>query len=156
MADPAETAPPADQPVEREPRRFDRKTLLPVLLIAAVIIVPVAVWAVGSGGSDDSLRVEQYVSYYTGGPEIVLAIPRKYNNMAETGNKANVVVVCLDSGGKQVLRANADWPFIEEPGYDLPHVHQPVSDAQLKAVATCTVEGMKHHLTGALRRTRST
>jgi len=75
--------------------------------------------------------------------------------MAETGNKTNVVVVCFDSGGKQVLRANADWPFIEEPGYDRPHIHQPVSDAQLKAVATCTVDGMKHHLTGALRRTRA-
>ena len=88
MADPPETAPAAEQPVEREPRRLDRKTLLPVLLIAAVIIVPVAVWAIGAGGGGDSLRVEQYVSYYTGGPEIVIAIPRKYNNMAETGNKA--------------------------------------------------------------------
>jgi hypothetical protein len=155
MADPPETAPATDQPQEREPRRRDRKSLLPAVLIAAVIIVPAAIWALGAGGGDDSLRVEQYVSYYTGGPEIVIAIPRKYNNMAETGNKANVVVVCFDSGGKQVLRANADWPFIEEPGYDLPHVHQPVSDAQLKAVATCTVDGMKHHLTGALRRTRA-
>jgi hypothetical protein len=141
MADPPETA-----------RRLDRKVLLPAILVAAVIIVPVAIWAAGSGGSDDDLRVEQNVSAITGGPEIVVAIPRKYNNMAETQNKANVVLVCFDSGGKKLFETNEDWPFIEEPGYDRPHIHQAVSDSQLKALATCTVRGMTHMLTGTLRR----
>jgi hypothetical protein len=142
MADPPESG-----------HQFDRKVLLPAILIALVIIVPVAIWAAGSGGEDDGLRVEQNVSYYTGGPEIVVAIPRKYNNMAETNDKANVLLVCFDSGGKQLFKANQDWPFIEEPGYDRPHIHYPVSDAQLKALATCTVRGMKHQLSGSLRRT---
>jgi hypothetical protein len=126
--------------------------MLPAILIAAVIIVPVAIWAVASGGGGgDELRVEQYT--LDGQQEIVVGIPRKYNNMAETGNKANVVLVCFDGGGRQVLETNQSWPFIEEPGYDLPHTHQPVSQDQLNAVAKCTVRGMKHELTGSLRRT---
>ena len=136
---------------EPEPRGPDRRAILPAILIAAVIIVPVAIWAVASsGGGDDRLRVEQYSS--GGQQEIVVGVPRKYNNMAETGNKANVVLVCFDAGGRQVLETNQSWPFIEEPGYDLPHAHQPVSQKQLRAVAKCTVRGMKHQLTGNLRR----
>src|SRR4051812_16586163 len=133
-------------------RRFDRKLLLPAALIAALVLVPIAIWAASSGGSDDGLRVDQGVSYVTGGPEIVVAIPAKYNTMVETGNKSSVVLVCFDAGGKKLFEVDAAWPFINEPGYDRPHIHQPLSDSQLKALATCTVNGMKHKLTGSLRR----
>src|SRR5436853_2911482 len=155
MADPPETAPATEERAEHVEGRSDRKALLPILLIAAVVIVPVAVWALGSGGSD-SLSVQQNTNYYTGGPEIVVGIPKKYNNMAETNNKTNVVVVCYKADGQLLFQTTADWPFINEPGYDLPHVHTPVTNAQLKAMATCTVRGMKHKLTGALRRTKQT
>jgi hypothetical protein len=154
MADPPEARVPAPAGHDAEPhRRFDRKLLLPALLIGAVILVPIAVWAASSGGNDDGLRVQQNVSYYTGGPEIVVAIPTKYNTMAETGNKKQVTLVCFDAGGKKIFQTPQLWPFINEPGYDRPHIHQPVSDSQLKALATCTVIGMKHKLTGHLRRT---
>jgi hypothetical protein len=63
-----------------------------------------------------------------------------------------VVLVCFDAGDKELFRANQDWPFIEEPGYDRPHIHQAVGDSQMKALATCTVVGMQHKLTGTLRR----
>ena len=134
--------------------RLDSKTVVPALAILALIVVPILIWAATSGGSGDQLRIDQGVSVY-GEPEIVVNVPVKLNNPAEAHNSPSVRLVCVDGGGKTVLATDQDWPFINEPGYPYPHVHQPVSDAQLKAVATCTVDGMKHHLTGALRRTRA-
>jgi hypothetical protein len=154
MADqPEGTAAAPQTRAEEHDGRSGRSVLLPVLLIAAVIVVPVAIWALGSGGSNgNGLTVQQGTSYVTGGPEIVVSIPRKYNTMAETGNKASVVLVCFDAKGKELFEANQEWPFIEEPGYPHPHIHQAVGDSQLKAMTKCTVRGMRHRLTGNLRR----
>jgi hypothetical protein len=135
-------------------RRFDRRTLLPILAIAALILIPIGIWAASSGGSDDKLRIDQNVSYITGGPEIVVAIPKKYNYMSESGNRANVVLVCYDASGKTLFQTNQQWPFINEPGYDLPHIHQAVSQQQLQQIASCTIKGIKHKLKGDFRRSR--
>ena len=97
--------------------RQGRKVLLPALLIAAVVLVPVAVWALGSGGSSNNgLVVEQGTSYITGGPEIVVSIPRKYNNMAETGNKASVVLVCFQANGKELFGPTRTGPSSRSRG----------------------------------------
>jgi hypothetical protein len=160
MTDPPESTAGTPPEEQHEPaaspshRRFDRKTMAPVLAIAGLVLVPIAIWAASSGGNDDKLRIDQNISYVTGGPEIVVAIPEKYNYMSESGNKANVVLVCYDVSGKILFQTNQEWPFINEPGYDLPHIHQPVSDQQLKEIASCTVKGIKHKLTGNFRRSR--
>jgi hypothetical protein len=132
--------------------RFDRKTLLPLLAIAALIVVPVLIWAATSGGSDNKLRIDQGVSVY-GGPEIVVNVPKNLNTPAEAKNSTSVRLVCVDASGKTVLATDQDWPFINEPGYPYPHIHQPVSPKQLQAIAKCRVEGTKTKLEGNLRRT---
>jgi hypothetical protein len=131
---------------------FDRKTVVPALAILAVIVVPVLIWATTSGGSSDQLRIDQGVSVY-GEPEIVVNVPQKLNTPAEAKNSTNVRLVCVDAGGKTVLATDQDWPFINEPGYPYPHIHQPVTPKQLQAIAKCRVEGTKTKLEGNIRRT---
>jgi hypothetical protein len=131
---------------------FDRKTVVPALAILAVIVVPVLIWATTSGGSSDQLRIDQGVSVY-GEPEIVVNVPQKLNTPAEAKNSTNVRLVCVDAGGKTVLATDQDWPFINEPGYPYPHIHQPVTPKQLQAIAKCRVDGTKTKLEGNIRRT---
>jgi hypothetical protein len=133
-------------------RRLDPKTIMPAFAILALIVVPVLIWAATSGGTDDKLRIDQGVSL-TGEPEIVVNVPRTLNTPAETNNSANVKLVCVDAGGDLVLSTDQDWPFIIEPGYPLPHIHQPVTPQQLQRIAKCHLEGTKTKLRGNLRRT---
>lgn len=138
-----------DEPARRRP---DRKTLLPIVAIGALILVPVAIWAASSGGSEKKLRVEQAVSAY-GGPEIVVNVPRTLNNADEVGGKARVKLICVDASGATVFTSDEDWPFINEPGYPYPHAHRSVTPKQLQAIAKCRLEGTKTKLEGNLRRT---
>jgi hypothetical protein len=130
---------------------LDRKTLLPALAILALIVVPVLIWAATSGGSGNELRIDQGVNVY-GSPEIVVNVPKKLNTPAEANNATSVRLTCVDSGGSTVLATTQVWPFITEPGYPLPHIHQPVTPAQMQQIATCRVEGTKTKLEGPLRR----
>ena len=132
--------------------RLDRKTLLPVLVILALVVIPVVVWAATSGGGDKKLRIDQGVSVY-GGPEIVVNVPKDLNTPGEAKNSASVHLVCVDASGKTVLATDEDWPFINEPGYPYPHIHQSVTPKQLQAIAKCRLEGTKTKLEGNLRRT---
>src|SRR2546430_5225404 len=133
-------------------RTLDRETILPALAILALIVVPILIWATTSGGSGDKLRIDQGVSVY-GEPEIVVNVPKNLNTPSEAKNSTNVRLICVDAGGKTVLQTDQDWPFINEPGYPYPHIHQPVTPAQLQAIAKCRVEGTKTKLEGNLRRT---
>jgi hypothetical protein len=142
----------ADAESPRARFRLDRKTALPALAILALIVAPILIWgATSGGGSNDRLRIDQGVSVY-GEPEIVVNVPAKLNNPAEANNSTNVRLVCRDGGGKTVLATNQDWPFVNEPGYPDPHIHQPVTPAQLQAIAKCRIEGIKTKLEGNLRR----
>jgi hypothetical protein len=133
-------------------RGLDSKTVLPALAVLALIVVPVLIWAATSGGSDNKLRIDQGVSV-TGSPEIVVNIPQKLNTPAEANNSANVKLICVDASGGNVLSTDQDWPFINEPGYPYPHIHQPVTPEQLQKIAKCRLEGTKTKLEGSIRRT---
>jgi hypothetical protein len=141
----------ADADSSRARLRLDRKTALPALAILALIVVPVLIWAATSGGSSDQLRIDQGVSVY-GEPEIVVNVPAKLNNPAEANSSNNVRLVCENGGGETVLSTQQPWPFINEPGYPYPHIHQPVTPAQLQQIAKCRVDGTKTKLEGNIRR----
>ena len=130
---------------------LDRKTLLPGLAILALIVVPVLLWTASSGGSGNQLRIDQGVNVY-GSPEIVVNVPKKLNTLSQNNNAKSVTLTCVDSGGGTVLSDRQPWPFILEPGYPLPHIHQPVTPAEMQRIATCRVQGSKLKLDGPLRR----
>jgi hypothetical protein len=92
------------------------------------------------------------VSVY-GEPEIVVNVPKKLNTPGEAHNATSVKLICVDARGKTVLASSQYWPFINEPGYPYPHIHQPVTPTQLQEIARCRLDGTKTKLEGALRRT---
>jgi hypothetical protein len=132
-------------------RGLDARTVIPAAAVLALIVVPILIWATTSGGSDEGLRVDEGVSL-SGGPEIVVNVPKDKNTPDETNNSSNVKLVCVDASGDTVLATDQDWPFINEPGYPLPHQHQPVTPQQLQEIAKCRLEGTKTKLEGNLRR----
>jgi hypothetical protein len=142
----------ADHAEEKHGLSLDRKTILPAIVLLALIVVPVLVWAATSGGSDNKLRIDQGVSVY-GEPEIVVNVPKNLNTPSEAKNSRSVRLICVDASGGTVLATNQDWPFINEPGYPYPHIHQPVTPEQLQRIAKCRIEGTKTKLEGNLRRT---
>ena len=133
-------------------RRLDPKTILPLVAIAVLVFVPVAIWAATSGGGKNNLRIDQGISIY-GEPEIVVNAPKKLNTPSEANNGTSVKLTCVDASGKTVLATIQPWPFINEPGYPYPHIHQPVTPQQLQKIARCHLVGTKTKLEGALRRT---
>jgi hypothetical protein len=136
---------------EQKGRRLDLRTIIPALAVLALIVVPILIWATTSGGSGDELRIDEGVGI-TGSPEIVVNVPAQLNTPAEANNATTVKLVCVDGSGKNVLETDQEWPFIEEPGYPLPHIHQPVTPQQLQELAKCRIEGTKTKLEGPLRR----
>jgi hypothetical protein len=85
---------------------------------------------------------------FAGGFRVIL------NTTKTTKGKAAVRLECSDPSGKAVLSSQPDWPFIEEPGYSLPHTHQPITPQQLKAIARCRLNLISQTLEGELRRKR--
>jgi hypothetical protein len=136
---------------ERRTRSLDLRTIIPAVAVLTLIVVPILIWATTSGGSDEGLRIDEGVSV-TGGPEIVVNVPKDKNTPDETSNSSNVKLICVDASGDTVLAADQDWPFINEPGYDLPHAHQSVTAQQLQEIAKCRIDGTKTKLEGDLRR----
>jgi hypothetical protein len=132
-------------------RSFDRRTVIPLVAILVLGVVLAVALSVSSGGSSDKLRIDQGVSA-AGSPEIVVNVPVGVNTPAEASNSTNVVLICVDAGGKTVLETNQVWPFVNEPGYPDPHIHQPVTPEQLQRIAKCRLRGTKTKLEGHLRR----
>ena len=145
------TASPPQADDGRKSRGLDLRTIIPAVAVLALIVVPILIWATTSGGSDDELRIDEGVTP-TGSPEIVVNIPKRLNTPEEANNSSTVQLICMDGEGKTVLETNQGWPFINEPGYPLPHAHQTVTPQQLQRLAKCRIEGLETEIEGPLRR----
>jgi hypothetical protein len=112
-------------------------------LVVGVIAVPLIVWAGSSGGDEKSLIVERATSR-AGTPEFIVSLAEDDLNTLQTSRgKRAVRVECLGREGQVVLDAKQKWPFIAEPGYDYPHVHQRASREQLQQADRCRLRGTR-------------
>lgn len=131
-------------------RNVDLRRYAPAIVIVVLVAAPLAIWAATSGGSgsgdEEGLIVERGVSL-TGAPELVLSIA----GAAEVkGGAASVRVECVDKDGKVIVRAEQPWPFIEEPGYPYPHVHQGDDPEKVEGARRCRVLGTDKRLEAAV------
>jgi hypothetical protein len=112
-------------------------------LVVGVIAVPLIVWAGSSGGDEQSLIVERATSR-TGAAEFIVSLVEDDLNTLQTSRgKRAVRVQCLGRDGQVVLDAKRKWPFVDEPGYDYPHAHQPASREQLQQADRCRLRGTR-------------
>jgi hypothetical protein len=127
-------------------RRVDLRRHAPVIVIALLVVAPLAIWAATSGGSGDDekqgLIVERGVSI-TGEPELVLSIA---GDVEVTSGASSVTVECVDKDGKVLIKGTQPWPFVEESGYPYPHAHQVDSPEKVEAARRCRVLGTEARL----------
>jgi hypothetical protein len=126
-------------------RRMARSAA-PAALMAIIVAMPLVLWAASSGGAEQGLIVERATDL-PGGPELLVNIADKdLNKLQTTKGRRAVRVQCLGRGGQVVLDARQKWPFITEPGYDYPHVHQRATREQLVQAERCRLRGTRVRL----------
>jgi hypothetical protein len=119
--------------------RIDLRRHAPLILIAVLVIAPLAIWAATSGGSgdEDGLIVERSVAV-TGAPELVISI---VGDAQVTSGATTVRVDCRDAAGDVTVRSEQPWPFPPEPGFEYPHAHQGGDAAEIEQTRRCRVLG---------------
>lgn len=127
------------------------------MMVAAVVVVTglavVAIALLVAGGSDDApdtpvraarsqLTLERFVLPTTGQPELLISLPdQRLNTLETTGGATSVLLRCVDGAGAVKIRQQTEWPLLEEEGYPLPHIHQPLQPDVLNAVRSCRLTG---------------
>jgi hypothetical protein len=126
--------------------RRKARSAAPAALMAVIVAMPLVLWAASSGGVEQGLIVERATDL-PGGPEFLVNLADKdLNKLQTTRGRRAVRVECLGRGGQVVLDAKQRWPFINEPGYDYPHVHQRATREQLVEAERCRLRGTRVRL----------
>ena len=122
------------------------KSAAPAALMGVVIAMPLVLWAASSGGVEKGLIVERATDL-PGGPELLVnLVDEDLNKLHTTSGRRAVRVECLGRDGQVVLDVRQKWPFITEPGYDYPHVHQRATREQLVQAERCRLRGTRVRL----------
>ena len=121
--------------------------------LAAVVLVPLAIWGVTSLAEEESaaLVIETYPAPSRGTVELVVALPNEELNTLETTDGApSVGLECVDAEGRVEFRVDHPVPFSDtDGGLEPPHVHQRVDEDQLAAIESCRLDGTTLELEGA-------
>jgi len=126
--------------------RRKARSAAPAALMVVIVAMPLVLWAASSGGVEQGLIVERATDL-PGGPELLVNLADKdLNKLQMTRGRRAVRVECLGRGGEVVLDARQRWPFISEPGYDYPHVHQRATREQLVQAERCRLRGTRVRL----------
>jgi hypothetical protein len=130
--------------------------ILPTLAMLIVALPALPAWS-GCQDSDDdkdeaTLAVEPARDPSSGADELLVSVQ---GSAAEDPGAASsggaVGLECLDAAGKTTVAARHPWPFEDEPGYPLPHVHQPASPRQIEATVRCRLTGTRFPIEGGVR-----
>jgi hypothetical protein len=116
-----------------------------VVLIAALVIAPLAIWAATSGGSGEDKQtfyVERSVGL-KGEPELLLTLDDP--DVQVTGERTTVEVECSDAAGKPIVKGTQPWPFPPEQGF-APHAHVLASPDEVQRAYRCEVIGTNKKL----------
>ena len=125
-------------------------------LVAAVLLAAaIALVAVLTSSSDEPRRsslVVERAAGPTGGPELIVTLQEERLNTRETTEgRASVRLECLDASGDVVLKAQHPWPLGDDRGAGFPHIHQAVTDQDLRSISRCRLKGATVELEGELR-----
>jgi hypothetical protein len=126
-------------------RGFDLRRHAPLLLIAFLVITPLAIWAATSGGSGEDGKkfyVERSVGL-AGEPELLVTVDDP--DVRVTNGKSTVEVECSDAAGKPIVKGTQPWPFPLEEGFP-PHAHVAASPDEVEQARRCRVLGTNKKL----------
>lgn len=127
--------------------RAKLKSVGPAAVMALVILAPLMLWAASPGGGDEPSLLVERATTRAGNPELIVYLGEDdLNTLRTTRGKKAVRLECVGRSGQLVLEARQRWPFLNERGFDYPHVHQPVSVRQVHRVDRCRVRGTRVRL----------
>jgi hypothetical protein len=119
----------------------------PAAVMAVVILAPLMLWAASPGGGDEPNLLVERATTRAGNPELIVYLGEDdLNTLRTTKGKRAVSLECLGRRGQVVLKARKRWPFINERGFDYPHVHQPAGVGQVHRVDRCRLRGTRVRL----------
>jgi hypothetical protein len=122
-------------------RSRDLRRYAPVAVIVVLVAAPLAIWAgTSGGGGDDDKRglIAERGTSIEGTPELILSIA---GDVQVQGAATSVRVECTDKDGNVIVNGTQPWPFVDEPGYPYPHVHQIDSPEKIEGARRCRVLG---------------
>jgi hypothetical protein len=121
----------------------------PAALMAVIVVGPLVLWAASPSGGDEKSLIVERATDLRGAPEFIVYLGEDdLNNLDTTHGKRAVRVQCRGRDGRVILDARQRWPFVNEPGYDYPHVHQAASLEQLQSADRCRLRGTRVRLEG--------
>lgn len=127
--------------------------------LAAVVLVPLAIWAASSLSDEETagLRIEASSSPVPRLHELVVALPNdELNTLETTDGTPSVGLECLDPEGRAELRVEHPFPFSDtDGGLEPPHVHQRIGVEQLDRIERCRLDGTDPELVGVVDGTAS-
>lgn len=131
------------------------RTLGLAAVLAAIVLVPLAIWAgtsLSEDEADDALAVQSYTNPSTRQPEVIVFVTDEELNAPETvDGAASVGLECLDAEGEVQFRVEHGFPFTDtDDGTEPPHVHQQVSVEQASTIQSCRLADTDPPLEGEL------
>jgi hypothetical protein len=125
-------------------RRRARR-VAPIGVIALVITAPLVAWTASAGEKEkpQNLRVQRETAL-TGAPELLVSLGEDdMNTLKTTGGKRSIRIVCVDRDRQVVMNRKKKWPFVNERGYDYPHVHLVATRAEVQRAQRCRLRGTR-------------
>ena len=121
--------------------------------LAAVVLVPLAIWAATSLSSEEEaepLQIQTHPAPVPGLLELVVALPsEEVNTLETTGGTPSVGLECLDAEGRAEISVEHPFPFADtDGGLEPPHVHQRIGTDQLERIERCRLDGTDPPLEG--------
>jgi hypothetical protein len=121
------------------------RRVAPMAVIVLIIAAPLVAWTASSGEKEkpQNLRVQRETAL-TGAPELLVSLGEDdMNTLKTTGGKRSVRVVCVGRDGRVVMDRKKQWPFVNERGYDYPHVHLVATRAEVQRAQRCSLKGTR-------------
>ena len=122
-------------------RRFEFNRHAPLILLAALVITPLAIWAATSGGSGGDEKGKFYIERsvgLNGEPELLVTVDDP--SVEVTNGRDTVEVECTDGSDKSIVKSTQPWPFQIEQGFP-PHAHVAASEQEVQQARRCKVSG---------------
>jgi hypothetical protein len=132
----------------------DGRRRLVALLVVSLVLVPLVVVALvtgGEGSPSTGLRIERSTAPGTAAtPQIVVYFEDQSANVPQAaGGRSTVELECLDRDGRTVLRGDYAWPFTDtDQGILDPHIHQNVTAQESERIVRCRLNGTEGPLQG--------
>lgn len=120
---------------------------------AAASLVTLALGGCSEGGETEAgkLIVERATSA-GGRVELLVSVDGLAARRPDLVTSARRVgLLCTDGSARTTVAARHPWPFLAEPGFERPHVHQPATPQQIERTKRCRLTDTQLAVEGVLR-----